>query len=87
MQKNVGTWDAIMRITMGAAGLAWSTSCMTRKPGRTLPVIVAMMSGMKVAEGVTRFCPLLHAMGVTSTETEVKKSGSPNMPRQRGWSE
>ncbi|MDR6225886.1 YgaP family membrane protein [Desmospora profundinema] len=73
MQKNVGTFDAFMRISCGLAGLAWSASRMARRPGRTGPMIVAMMSGMKVAEGVTRFCPMLYAMGISTRETPLDK--------------
>lgn len=58
MQKNVGTIDAIMRITCGLVGLVWSTSRLTRHPMRIFPLFVAMMSGMKVAEGIIGFCPM-----------------------------
>lgn len=52
-----------MRITGGLTGLAWSASRMARKPHSYTPLFVAMMSGMKVAEGITRFCPMLYMMG------------------------
>jgi hypothetical protein len=69
MQKNVGTWDAIMRITMGTAGLAWSIARMVRRPYRSLPLLVALLSGMKVAEGITRFCPMLYLLGQSTAES------------------
>lgn len=70
MKKNVGTWDAIMRITIGLAGLAWSTARMVRHPYRGFPLLVAMLSGMKVAEGITRFCPMLHLLGTRTNHSE-----------------
>lgn len=60
MKKNVGTLDATFRIALGLAGLAWSTSRLTHRPYRLTPMFVALLSGMKVAEGITRYCPLLH---------------------------
>ncbi len=63
MQKNVGTMDAIVRITCGLAGLAWATSRMVKYPRRGLPVGLAMLCALRVAEGVTRFCPILHLRG------------------------
>ena len=70
MKKNVGTWDAIMRITIGLAGLAWSTARMVRHPYRGFPLLGAMLSGMKVAEGITRFCPMLHLLGTRTNHSE-----------------
>jgi hypothetical protein len=54
LQKNIGTIDAMMRITCGLVGLAWSAS----RSKRGFPLTIAMLSAMKVAEGVTRFCPM-----------------------------
>lgn len=66
MQKNVGTLDAFMRITCGLTGIAWSTAKMVKYPYRTFPVVTAMVSAMKVAEGITRFCPMLAMLNVSS---------------------
>jgi len=70
MRKNVGTWDAIMRITIGLVGLAWSSARMARHPYRGFPVLVAILSGMKVAEGITRFCPMLHLLGTRTNHSD-----------------
>jgi hypothetical protein len=67
MQKNVGTVDAIIRITAGLVGLAYGVGRMSRRPYRT-PWLLMTLSAMKVAEGVTRFCPMLYAMGVNSRD-------------------
>lgn len=58
MKPNVGRVDALMRITIGLTGVAWGTARMVQRPHASLPMIVTFASAMKVAEGVTRFCPL-----------------------------
>lgn len=58
MKRNIGTMEAILRITCGLTGLAWSTAKMSRRCWSPIPIMIAMMSAMKVAEGITRFCPL-----------------------------
>ncbi|WP_035298911.1 DUF2892 domain-containing protein [Brevibacillus thermoruber] len=74
MQKNVGTVDAVIRITVGLLGLAYGVGRMSRRPYRT-PWLLMALSAMKVAEGVTRFCPMLYAMGVNSRD----RAGLQNM--------
>ncbi|MBA4495479.1 DUF2892 domain-containing protein [Paenactinomyces guangxiensis] len=64
MRKNVGTWDAIMRISCGLVGLAWSAS----RGRRDFPFMIATLSAMKVAEGITRFCPMLALLGKSTGE-------------------
>jgi hypothetical protein len=72
MRKNVGTIDAIIRITFGFVGLAYSIGRMSRRPYRT-PWLLLTLSAMKAAEGFTRFCPMLYAMGVnTRSQKGVK---------------
>lgn len=66
MNKNVGTIDAFMRITCGLYGLVWSAARMARKPKSNFYCITALVSAMKVAEGITRFCPLLALMNKTT---------------------
>ncbi|MGD8191807.1 YgaP family membrane protein [Brevibacillus ginsengisoli] len=74
MQKNVGTIDASIRITLGLLGLAYGIGKMSRRPHRT-PWLLMTMSAMKVAEGVTGFCPMLYGMGVeTRTEQGMEKA-------------
>lgn len=68
MRKNVGTLDASIRITVGLVGLAFAVGRMSRRPYRT-PWMLMFLSAMKVAEGITRFCPMLYSMGL-STRTK-----------------
>jgi hypothetical protein len=58
MKPNLTLVEAIMRITCGLTGLAWSTAKMSKRCWSPIGIMIAMMSAMKVAEGVTRFCPL-----------------------------
>jgi hypothetical protein len=68
MKKNVNTVDAIVRITVGLTGVAWGTARMVHQPHRSFPMVVTMLSAMKVAEGVTRFCPMLALFNTSSRE-------------------
>ncbi len=65
MRKNVGTIDATIRITMGLLGLAYGIGKMSQRRGRT-PWFLMAMSAMKVAEGTTRYCPMLGAFGLNT---------------------
>lgn len=76
MKKNVGTIDAIMRITIGLTGIAWGTARMVHDPHRSLPMLVTLASAMKVAEGVTRFCPMLAAFNTSSKEMVDNMAGN-----------
>ncbi|WP_332691860.1 YgaP family membrane protein [Halalkalibacter lacteus] len=60
MKPNIGRVDALCRISLGFTVLAWSTAKLVRKPSHNLPLFAAMIGGMKVAEGITRFCPLVY---------------------------
>jgi hypothetical protein len=68
MKKNVNTIDALMRITLGLTGVAWGTAQMIRQPYRVTPLVVTMASAMKVAEGITRYCPMLALFKMDSEE-------------------
>ncbi|MDT8862469.1 DUF2892 domain-containing protein [Alkalihalobacillus sp. MEB130] len=60
MKPNIGRVDALCRITMGFTVLAWSASKLGRKPNENTPLFAAVCGSMKVAEGITRFCPLTY---------------------------
>lgn len=66
MRKNVGTIDATIRITLGLIGLAYGIGKMSRR-GRT-PWMLLGLSAMKVAEGVTRYCPTLNMIGINTRD-------------------
>ncbi|RAK15084.1 Protein of unknown function (DUF2892) [Anoxybacillus vitaminiphilus] len=58
MKPNIGMINALIRITFGFSILAWTTAKMVKHPWRDSYIFLAMLGAMKVAEGVTRFCPL-----------------------------
>ncbi|TWI56025.1 YgaP family membrane protein [Halalkalibacter nanhaiisediminis] len=60
MEPNIGRINALCRISMGFTMLAWSTAKLSRRSSDMLPLIMAMLGGMKVAEGITSFCPLVY---------------------------
>ncbi|QQK81138.1 DUF2892 domain-containing protein [Salicibibacter cibi] len=78
MKKNVGTLDAIMRITCGLTGLAWSTSKMSKHYDRTMPMLVSIYSAMKVAEGITRYCPVMGMLNVNSEKWLSRNRNDPS---------
>jgi hypothetical protein len=55
---NIGILNALIRITAGFAILAWITSKMVRRPYRDSYKLVALLAGMKIAEGILRYCPM-----------------------------
>lgn len=65
MEKNVGTLDAYLRITIGLTMLG--TGIIKKSPLK-----IAFGSG-KVAEGVTRFCPVMYLMGINTKDLSRKK--------------
>lgn len=58
MKPNIGVINALIRMTFGFTMLAWSTAKLVKRPWRDSYLMVAMFAGMKVAEGITRFCPV-----------------------------
>ncbi|MDF0728801.1 DUF2892 domain-containing protein [Cytobacillus sp. S13-E01] len=58
MKPNIGILNALIRITCGFTMLAWATSKLVKRPWRDSYLVIAMLGGMKVGEGITRFCPL-----------------------------
>ncbi|HHY82675.1 MAG TPA: DUF2892 domain-containing protein [Clostridiales bacterium] len=64
MVKNVGELDAYLRITGGLTLL----SIGIMGSSKTL----SLLGSMKVAEGITRFCPILYLMGKNTLDWEWK---------------
>ncbi|WP_071435467.1 YgaP family membrane protein [Bacillus kwashiorkori] len=62
IQKNVGTINALIRITLGLTMLSWSTAKLAKKPRKISYLFWAMMGAMKVAEGIVKYCPVTDVM-------------------------
>jgi hypothetical protein len=58
MKPNIGIINALVRMTIGFALLSWVTAKLVKRPYRDSYLLMALLAGMKVAEGITRFCPL-----------------------------
>lgn len=62
MKQNIGTVNAMLRITCGLTLLAWSIAKMSREKPSGTQLFVSAMGAQKVAEGITRYCPLTEAI-------------------------
>ncbi|WP_078550250.1 YgaP family membrane protein [Litchfieldia alkalitelluris] len=60
MKPNIGVLNALVRITCGFTMVAWATAKMVKRPWRDSYLIPAILGGMKIGEGITRFCPLTY---------------------------
>jgi hypothetical protein len=58
LKPNIGIANALIRITFGLTIVAWSTAKMTRRPFHESYILTALLGAMKVAEGITRYCPV-----------------------------
>lgn len=59
VKKNIGTVNALVRITIGLTVLAWSTAKYSKMPWRDSYLVMAVLGAMKVAEGIVSFCPVV----------------------------
>lgn len=75
MKPNIGIINALIRITIGFTILTWITAKLVKKPWRDSYLIMAMLGGMKIAEGIVRFCPI----------TALFERGSDMVPDQMGF--
>jgi hypothetical protein len=80
VKPNIGIVNALIRITVGLTVLAWSTSKLVKRPWRDSYLMMAMLGGMKVAEGIVRFCPLtaLFEKGQDRVQEMRKQEGNHN---------
>ena len=62
MKQNIGTVDAMLRISCGLTLLSWSIAKMSREKTSGTQLFVSLMGAQKVAEGITRYCPLTDAV-------------------------
>lgn len=64
---NVGNADAMIRLVGGIALLAYGVS---GRLGRTGSMLALFLGASKVAEGLTRYCPVLGLFGASSVGVE-----------------
>lgn len=58
-RPNISLINSLIRITIGLTILSWSTAKLVKYPWRDSYLMMALLGGMKVAEGIVRFCPLV----------------------------
>jgi Protein of unknown function (DUF2892) len=76
IKPNIGTWDAYVRIMLGLTALAFGIRRSSRKDD-LMGALMILTGSMKVAEGITRICPLMYAMGIRTTDQATDKMQSP----------
>lgn len=77
MRKNVGTFDAYLRITFGLVALGLASS---RRISGSSSTLLTLVGAMKVAEGITRFCPALWALGLSTREKDILRAEEQVVP-------
>ncbi|GAF65554.1 hypothetical protein BTS2_2452 [Bacillus sp. TS-2] len=71
MKQNVGIVDALIRITIGLVILTWSVSKGCSKHSKGFPLLSSLIGAMKVAEGITKFCPIIYIAEKRSIQTHT----------------
>ncbi|MGF2614363.1 DUF2892 domain-containing protein [Rossellomorea vietnamensis] len=56
--QNIGIVNALIRIMVGFTVLSWATAKLVKMPWRDSYLWMALLGGMKVGEGILRFCPI-----------------------------
>ncbi|MGM7703516.1 YgaP family membrane protein [Pseudalkalibacillus sp. Hm43] len=84
MKPNIGTGNALLRITIGLTMVGVATARMGRKSGEN-HLMMMLIGSMKVAEGITKYCPMtdLYKRGQEFNHMDLAsmtKEGSPINP-------
>lgn len=75
-RPNIGILNALIRITCGLTILAWCMAKLTRRPNKPKYLFVAMLSAMKVGEGILKYCPATDALQ-SAVEKSFQADGPP----------
>lgn len=62
--KNVGKIDSYMRLTLGFSMLGFGIA-------KKSDLLILLGAG-KIAEGITRFCPVLYLLGITTIDNRIE---------------
>jgi len=69
--QNIGVFDAYLRLFGGLSLLALGAG---RKFGRTGSIVAVLLGASKVAEGLTRYCPVYDLLDLTSVDGGLRWS-------------
>lgn len=70
---NINVINALLRITLGFTFLSWSIAKMSKKPWKESYLIISMLAGMKIGEGILRYCPVVDLMDNYKNGAEEKE--------------
>ena len=68
MKHNIGTINSMVRIAGGLTVLSCCTAKMAREKPSGTDMFMTVMAAQKVAEGITRYCPVTAAFGLEKSE-------------------
>jgi hypothetical protein len=74
--QNIGIVNALIRITVGFTVLSWATAKLVKMPWRDSYLWMALLGGMKVGEGILRFCPITAMFESQNSESGGKEGKS-----------
>lgn len=83
MQKNIGTADQYLRLVSGIVALTSAGQC---RRNTLLQATLMAYGAMKVAEGVTGWCPVMHALGVRTDQSSSQSNSRSGQDQQHGQS-
>lgn len=72
-RPNISILNALLRIICGFTFLSWSIAKMSRKPWNDSYLIISMLAGMKIGEGILRYCPVVDLMNNYKPDTEEEE--------------
>ncbi len=72
-KQNISLINAMIRITLGFMFLAWSTAKLVKRPNQQSYLWIALLAGMKIAEGIVRYCPIV---AIFDNKEQLMKKGS-----------
>lgn len=78
MKQNIGTINALFRITSGFTLLAICISKMVRRPYHSMPLIGVIIGAMTIGEGILRYCPFTDLMERRNQRTEYPRDYEEN---------
>ncbi|UFT99917.1 DUF2892 domain-containing protein [Radiobacillus kanasensis] len=73
MQQNVGNVDAYIRLTCGFTMLSYATARMIKNPNKEGSIAMAGLAAMKIAEGISRYCPMIDCINRTLESKNMQK--------------
>lgn len=72
-KPNISVINALLRIICGFTFLSWSIAKMSKKPWKESYLIISMLAGMKIGEGILRYCPVVDLMDQYKNNIEEDK--------------